>query len=76
VIPPNQRKSLVSTGISGGDLAGIVIAWMFGLPALFFLVKTSFVSQHFFFFRDSASFGNSQVINFLKTLEYVLINKK
>ena len=39
VIDLTQRKTLVNGGINGGDLAGIVIAWLFGLPAIFCLVK-------------------------------------
>lgn len=39
VLNSTSRKTLVNGGITGGDLAGIIIAWMFGLPAIFFLVN-------------------------------------
>lgn len=43
MISEKDRKTLVDGGITGGDLAGIIIGWMFGLPALFGLVIIIFI---------------------------------
>lgn len=39
VVQQNARVSIVQTGISQGDLAGIIIGWMFGI---FFLIGLVF----------------------------------
>lgn len=36
-VPLKERKTLVNAGISQGDLAGIIIGFLFGIPFLYFL---------------------------------------